>query len=105
MICLDKLKPIPEPSGLVVKKGINIRSATSSAIPLPLSITLTTELPSPSVPAFNFIFGCSIPLTASTEFLQRLMRTCSIKAGSAVMVRLSGSTALLNFMKLCDNYQ
>ncbi len=38
-ICRERLSPIPEPCGFVVKNGIKIRSKTSGKIPGPLSIT------------------------------------------------------------------
>src|SRR3954451_9301026 len=34
---IDKPSPVPSPAGLVVKKGLNIFSFTSVAIPMPLS--------------------------------------------------------------------
>ena len=44
-ICLERLSPMPEPLRLVVKKGMNILSITSSRIPCPLSITWMVGLP------------------------------------------------------------
>lgn len=41
MICLDTLRPMPEPFGLVVKKGTKILAATSAGMPQPLSVTST----------------------------------------------------------------
>jgi hypothetical protein len=40
--------PVPTPIGLVVKKGSKIRSITSGAIPLPVSLTSTRTRPSRS---------------------------------------------------------
>lgn len=39
IICLDQLSPMPEPSDLVVKKGIKILSKASGIMPCPLSVT------------------------------------------------------------------
>ena len=38
IICLQRVRPIPEPLFLVVKKGTKIRSVTSGSIPSPLSL-------------------------------------------------------------------
>ena len=40
IICLHRLRPMPEPDGLVVKKGTKILSCTSGKMPSPLSVTL-----------------------------------------------------------------
>src|SRR6202022_655538 len=43
---IDRPSPVPSPAGLVVKKGLNIFSFTSSGIPVPLSrIRISTRLP------------------------------------------------------------
>ena len=75
---------------MVVKNGIKILSATSSEIPLPLSITLITGLPNPSVPAFSLIFGlatyhenarieigCDGQLLSKNEFATRISQLMS----------------------------
>ena len=36
-ICLERLSPMPFPSGLLVKKGINILDKFSGVIPVPVS--------------------------------------------------------------------
>src|SRR6266478_5610934 len=43
---IDRPSPVPSPAGLVVKKGLNIFSFTSSGIPVPLSrIRISTLVP------------------------------------------------------------
>ena len=45
-ICLHRASPMPEPLGLVVKKGTNILSVTSGNMPSPLSVTVNFHCPS-----------------------------------------------------------
>ena len=43
VICLHNASPMPEPPGLVVKKGRKIRSVTSGSIPSPLSVMVNSH--------------------------------------------------------------
>ncbi len=58
IICRDRLNPIPEPDSFVVKKGMKIFSAISASMPGPLSVTLSSTLPSVFLPA---VIDISLP--------------------------------------------
>ena len=78
IICRDKLRPMPLPSFLVVKKGTNILSRTSVGIPRPLSCTSIKVFPSLVLAVLISIVGFSTSLAASIAFLSKLMRACCI---------------------------
>ena len=82
-ICLERLSPIPEPSFLVVKNGMNIRSIISSGIPVPLSRMRMETLFPVDADTSRLTCGSSRPETASAAFLIRLMMTCSSRSISA----------------------
>ena len=69
---------MPVPSGFVVKKGWNMRSATAGSNPVPVSLTATsTLLPgSASVEETDSSLVRSVPLMASTPFIIRFRSTC-----------------------------
>ena len=67
------LNPIPLPSDLVVKKGINIFSCNSGGIPGPLS-AMSIDMCS-SCCAWMLILPFSFPSSACMEFFRRLSRT------------------------------
>jgi hypothetical protein len=71
IICLERLKPIPEPSSLVEKNGTKISSIKSASIPEPLSVTEINACLF-KVSAFKIIWGRSQSLTASMAFFNRL---------------------------------
>lgn len=77
IICLDRLKPIPDPVFLVVKKGTKILSTCSCSIPQPLSITSIFMLLNILL-ALNSIVELFILITVSFAFKTRLIRICSV---------------------------
>src|SRR5260221_395947 len=59
---IDRPRPVPSPAGLVVKKGLNIFSFTSSGIPVPLlRIPISTLLPRRFLDALNVCSKLSSP--------------------------------------------
>jgi hypothetical protein len=83
IICFDMLKPIPEPSFLVVKNGTKISSIRFSGIPCPLSDTRISGLFSGSFPADIVIVLSGLSAFASIAFFKRFMRTREIWFSSA----------------------
>ena len=98
MICLDKLKPIPEPVFLVVKKGMNIFSSASGSMPVPLSFTaITGRVFSLKYPRMSIDFS-SCSSKACAAFFTRLMSTCSINPRSARIVKSGDQVRLVSLI-------
>ncbi|MNR01013.1 hypothetical protein D3C85_1168050 [compost metagenome] len=70
-------RPMPMPSALVVKNALNSRSASSGAMPLPASRTVTcTWRDSASAVLTQSLRGRPAPSIACTAFISRLISTC-----------------------------
>src|SRR5690554_419895 len=104
IICLDRLRPIPEPFFLVVKKGIKIFDKASSSIPFPVSDTSRIIFPLSSIKALNWISFCSLFSTECTAFWVRLITTCSIRLQSAKSSRSAGTIFLEREISLALNW-
>lgn len=99
IILLLKVKPIPEPSFLVVKYGMNKFSLIFSGTPIPLSIMvkLTRLL------LFKIeisIIGLSISINPYKQLDNKLIIACSICCLSALIIV---SLKLLNFISIPFN--
>ena len=77
VICLHNASPMPEPPGLVVKKGRKIRSVTSGSIPSPLSVMVNFHCLS-AMWAYTLMRADGLSWQASCAFFIKLMNTCSI---------------------------
>ena len=104
MICLDKLKPIPEPFFLVVKKGIKILPKASSSMPLPVSPTSIMIFPASSINPFRWISFCGASSSAWMALCIRLMRTCSICVWSPKRTNSRGCSSLWSWMPWLSNW-
>ena len=84
MIWRDTAKPMPEPSVLVVKKGVKIFSATSAGIAEPLLvISIWMRSSASMVERMVILRSQSCAKSASVAFFKRLTITCDISARSA----------------------
>ena len=82
-------RPVPSPTGLVVKKGSKMRASTASGMPGPVSSTSTTTVP-PSRRARTRSSWPALPASiACTALTSRLRNTCARRASMARMKRRS----------------
>src|SRR6266480_101577 len=83
---MDKPRPVPFPTSLVVKNGSKIRRSSPDGIPCPVSTNAISTAAEPTEAEMRIALR-SESATASRAFVNRLMNTCSREIGS----RLTGA--------------
>src|SRR5207237_6267664 len=73
---MDRPRPVPLPTSLVVKNGSKIRGSSPGGIPAPVSVNATSTIADPTEPEMRIALRGE-SATASRPFVNRLMKTCS----------------------------
>ena len=83
MMRRETLNPMPDPSALVVKKGVKMFSVTAAGMAFPLSVTSMRMFSPSSMRARTSMRASGCAATASRAFLSRLTTTCETSPSSA----------------------
>src|SRR5436190_1207703 len=86
---LDKPRPVPFPTSLVVKNGSKIRRSSPDGIPCPVSTNAISTAAEPTEAEMRIVLR-SESATASRAFVNRLMNTCSSWMGLPTTTASSG---------------
>ena len=92
---IESPRPVPSPSGLVVKNGSNTCAASASDIPGPSSATSTATPSSQRRARTTTVPGRPVLAIAWAALLIRLTKTCWIWLGSMSGIGRSGSISRL----------
>jgi hypothetical protein len=91
---IDSPRPVPTPTGLVVKNGVNSRARTSGGMPVPVSAISTTTCPSGATPVVTVIVCVGVPLgIAWAALTTRLRNTWPSRVSLALDRRRSARSA------------
>src|ERR671914_97030 len=89
---MDKPRPVPFPTSLVVKNGSKMRRSKPGGIPCPVSTNATSSTATPTEAEMRITFRGESS-TASRALVSRLMNTCSSWMGLPTTMGSSGPSS------------